>query len=159
MVKVTFGEKAQRLKRNLYLFGILLLLLLVTCRVLSLVDWSSFQRSEFEKHLHEIETEVLLEQVPAEFKVRKFLGRCNMLLRNRWQTGYLYSEITREGYFVGRPSPPEFRKAVEAQKKQIDAGKKFEKSDIPKLRMIVELPRLKGRLLVADAPPLYEREY
>jgi hypothetical protein len=157
MTKYHLGPQGQRLKWNLYFAGIVLLIVLATCRILSWIDWSTFQRTEFEKHLREIEEKIVLEETDPKQKARRLLGQLNMLLRKRWQTAYVYSEITGEGIYIGRPTPPAFRKAVEKQRQQIDAGLPFDKKSIPDLRLYIELERLKVRMLVADAPPLYEQ--
>ncbi|KPL11732.1 hypothetical protein AMJ85_03165 [candidate division BRC1 bacterium SM23_51] len=150
MVKLTLGEKGQQFKHNLYWFGILLLVALVTCQVLRHVDWSYFRRTALEKQLRELEKDIVVESVQPELKTRKFMAKCNVWLRERWQTGYLYSEATGQGYFVGRLSA-KFRNAVQAQKALIDAGKPFDEDRIPKLRLVVEFERINCRLLVADA--------
>jgi len=152
MVRITLGEKGRRLKWHIYSLGIFLLVLLLTCQILRHVDWSSVQRTELEKQLREEEEKIVLQDIPIESKARKLLGRCNLLLRNRWLTGYLYCEQTGRGYFIGRLSP-QFRKAVEAQKKAIDAGGEFDRKRIPKLRMVVEFKKIHCRLLVAEVPP------
>ena len=149
MAKIHFGDKGQRLKYNVYFFGITLLIILGACHVCRRIDWSALQRRELEKHLLEVESEILIRHQPPEYQTRELIGRANMWLRDRWLAGYLYSELTKQGVFVGRIWP-EFRKAVEAQKDLIDANKPFERKKIPKLRLIVEFKRLKARMLIAE---------
>ena len=153
MVKLTFGKKERQFRYNLYFLGILLLVVLGTCHIVRHIDWSSFGRAALEKQLREVEQDIVVKQVPPVLKTRKFMAQCNIWLRTRWLTGYLYSETTGQGYFIGRLSV-EFRKAVEAQKTLIDAGKPFDKDRIPKLRMVVEFEALNCRLLAAEVEPL-----
>jgi hypothetical protein len=153
MVKITLGEKGRRLKYNLYGAGLLLLVMMMTCTVCRRIDWSALQRGEFEKEMLELESQVLLEHQPADQQAYKFIGLIGPRLRDRWLAGYLYSRAKGEGYFIGRIAPPEFRKAIEAQKALIDGGKPYDKRKIPKLRMAVEFKRLNCRLLVTEVEP------
>lgn len=150
MVRLTLGEKGERLKWNLYFFTIVLLIGLGACLVCSRIDWSALQRSEFEKFLLEREMKILMMSLPREVKARKLLGECHKALNSRWLTGYFYDRNTGLARFIGRTAPRDFRKAVAEQKEAIDSGKPFDEKRIPKLRMVVDFERLNCRLLVAE---------
>lgn len=156
MVKFTLGEKGQRLKWTFFSVGILLIVLLTTCHILIRVDWASFGRKEFVKHLKEIEDQVVLENIPPAVKVRKLMGRCNKMLRDRGMAGYLCDTTTGEYFFVGRLSA-DFRVAVEKQKRLIDSGKAFDEKSIPKLHVVVEFEKLHCRCLIAEVERMDER--
>jgi len=149
MAKITLGEKGQRLKYQIYFLGVLLLVIVGSCHICRRIDWSALETREFTKTLHELETKILLEHQPVEKQVERLVGQCSVWLRDRWLTGYLYSDGIQKDYFIGRISP-EFRRAVEEQKDLIAAGKTINKKKIPKLRMVVEFHYLKCRMLVAE---------
>ena len=149
MVKVTLGGKGKRWKWNFYFFGILLIVILTTCHILIRLDWSSVQRSAFKRALLDIEEQAVLGQNSVEAKVHRLFAQCNEQLRARGMAGYLCELSTGKYYFLGRTSAA-FRKAIEAQKALIDAGKPFDEKSIPKLRVVVDFEKLNCRLVVAD---------
>ena len=150
MVKITFGEKGARLKYHIYFFGIVLLIILGACEVCRRIDWSALPRRQLEKNLLELEAQIALDHQTAERQIYFLVSRCGTWLRDRWLIAYLYDERTKQGYFVGRIPTPAFRKAMEAQKPLLDAGKPIERKKIPRLRMIVEFKTLRCRLFVAE---------
>jgi len=150
MAKLTLGQKGQRFKESLYALGILLLIIVGSCHVCRRIDWSAVQRRQLEKNLLELESQILLAHQPPEKQMQRLIGQCSVWLRDRWLMGYLYSETTKKGYFIGRISSPEFRWAVEGQASLIEARKPLDKKKIPKLRLDVEFRFLKCRLLVAE---------
>ncbi|MBM3335343.1 hypothetical protein FJY63_11840 [Candidatus Sumerlaeota bacterium] len=153
MRKITFGAKGYRLKWHLYFFGLALVIILGTCRILSHINWSAVQRSAFEDNVHEMEKQVVAQHPSPGEQVDKFRILCGERLRNGWLSGYLYSEADGKEHFIGRIPPPAFRKAVETQAALIKAGKPFDEEKIPGLRAVVELNKIRCRLLVAEGEP------
>lgn len=156
MVKLTLGDKGKRLKWNFYFLGILLILILGTCHILVRIDWSAIPRREFVKHLHEIEDQIVLENVPPAIRVHKLIAACNRLLRSRGMAGYICNLTTGEFFYCGKISPA-FRKGVELQKSLINSGQPFDEKSIPRLRVVVEFKKLNCRCLIADLEPREER--
>ena len=157
MTKLTLGEKGRRLKHEIYFVGIVVLVIAVSCKVCSLIDWSAIQRREFGKTLLELEAKIVLDHQPFDREIQTLVGRCGVALRDRWLTGYLYCTKTRQGYFIGRIPTPEFRRAVEAQKPLLDADRPIERKKIPRFRMFVEFKSLQCLLLVAETETREER--
>jgi len=153
MARLTLGEKGQRFKWNLYFFGILLTVGLLTCEVCHRFDWTRVTRGEWEKRFLDLETKVLLDHRPHDQQVYTLAAQCGAWMRERWMAGYLYDEKDGKEYFIGRVSA-DFRRAVEAQKAAINAGKAFDTAKIPKFQLLLEFPQLKCRLVVGrmEAP-------
>ena len=152
MVKLTFGQKTQRYKWNIYFLGILLTIGVVTCEVCGRVDWVRMSRGQWERAVLDIETKLLETHRPRDQQIHTLIAQCGTWLRERWMAGYLYDEKTAKEFFIGRVSA-DFRKAAEAQKETINAGKPFDTNKIPNYRFTVEFAQLKCRLVVGGVEP------
>jgi hypothetical protein len=152
MTRYHFGEKGERLKWNFLFLCALIIAIGGSCLICSRTDWSFVQHRAFREHLAELEDEILLGQTSARQRSRKFIARCGQLLRKRWQTAYMYSKETDEGYFIGRIPPRDFRQAVQDQIDAIHKGEPIDEGRIPNLVMVVEFERLNCRLIVGEAP-------
>jgi len=152
--QIRFGSehRTQRVKWTLYFVMLGLVVLAGTCHLLVRHDWSAVGRREAAKHFLAAEAAIAKEPLPHAQKVYKLMARCNVMLRDRWMMGYFHGLGTSQGGFIGKIPTIEFRKAIGAQLRLIDAGQPFDEKKIPKHRLTIEFPVLRCRLVAAERP-------
>ncbi len=151
--RMTLGEFGRRHRPTLYFVFAITVLLGIGVEVCRRFDWSRLHRAEWEKRLAIIEKQVLKVVPQADQRVYRLAADVGRFLRDRWMVGYLYDQTKGTEYFIGRPSPADFRRAIEAQKAAIAAGKPFDSGKIPKYRFDMEFKELRCRLVVGAAEP------